>query len=201
MHSRPAITANWRLEPNLTSQLALATARSARRHQARRGSEAKPLIDQTVNQQVSALEPAAQRSLHRAHRARAVGEDVPLAPARRRQHRPAGIVAGDAADPRRRRAAADRRPRRDAHRRRAGGNAHRAGGDQALLPVPGQARAGAADGQRQARGRRADRPAVHRAQQALGGAAQGPYLSGRRQSHRSMSRCSAPTSAPPATGC
>ncbi len=144
---------------------------------------------------------AAPRYLHRAVRARAMDQDVPRHSARRRPDRPAAALAGDAPDPRRRRAAAHRRARRDAHRRRAGGNAHHADRDQAELPVPGQARAGAADGRRQARGRAADRRAVHRAQHAARGAAQGPPLSGGRARRRWMSRCSRSMSAPPATGC
>ena len=144
---------------------------------------------------------AAPRYLPRALRARAVDQDVPRHPARRRPDRPAATVAGDAPDPRRRRAAAHRRARRHAHRRRAGGNAHHADRDQAELPVPGQARAGAADGRRQARGRLADRRAVHRAQQAARGAAQGPPLSGGRQDGDGYRGAQGPMSAPPATGC
>ena len=47
----------------------------------------------------------------------------------------------------------------------------------------------------------ADRRAVHRAQHAAGSAAQGPPFPGGRQARRSRSRCAAPASAPPATGC
>jgi hypothetical protein len=57
VHSRPAIVANWRLLPNLSSQLSLAnTAVQVAGLKVDVGNEAKPLIDQTVNQQVSALE-------------------------------------------------------------------------------------------------------------------------------------------------
>jgi hypothetical protein len=57
VHSRPAIVANWRLQPNLSSQLSLAnTAIQVAGLKIDVGNEAKPLIDQTVNQQVSALE-------------------------------------------------------------------------------------------------------------------------------------------------
>ena len=57
VHSRPSLTANWRLQPNLSSQLSLAnTAIQVAGLKIDVGNEAKPLIDQTVNQQVSALE-------------------------------------------------------------------------------------------------------------------------------------------------
>jgi Domain of unknown function (DUF4403) len=57
VHAKPAITANWRLQPNLTSQLALNdSAVSLAGIKINLASEAKPLIDQTVNQQVSSLE-------------------------------------------------------------------------------------------------------------------------------------------------
>jgi hypothetical protein len=57
VHSRPEIAANWRLLPHLTSQLSLNnTAMSVAGLKLDVGNEAKPLIDQTVNQQVAALE-------------------------------------------------------------------------------------------------------------------------------------------------
>ncbi len=57
VRSKPAITARWRLEPNLTSQLALSnTAVQIAGVKIEVGNEAKPLIDKTVNQQVAALE-------------------------------------------------------------------------------------------------------------------------------------------------
>ena len=57
VHSRPEIAANWRLLPNLTSQLSLNnSAIAVAGIKLDVASEAKPLIDQTVNQQVAALE-------------------------------------------------------------------------------------------------------------------------------------------------
>ena len=203
MRSKPALTANWRLEPNMTAQVALGdSALTLAGIKINMASEAKPLIDREVNAQIGKLAgAAAQRSDHRAHRARAMDQDVPRHSARRRQDRPAQPVAGDAPGARRRRAAAGRCPQRDAHRRRAGRNPHRADADQAGLPVPGAARTGAADGERQARHRRADRRALHRTQQAAGSAAQGQTFSGRRQRGGAKSKCAAPVLPPPATGC
>ena len=55
--SRPAILSNWRLEPNLTSQISIAdaamTIAGARIAVA---SEVKPLLDKSVNEQVAALQ-------------------------------------------------------------------------------------------------------------------------------------------------
>jgi len=57
VRSKPAITANWRLQPNLSSQLSLGgTAIQVAGIKLDVGNEAKPLIDQTVSQQVAALE-------------------------------------------------------------------------------------------------------------------------------------------------
>ncbi len=57
VHSTPAITDNWRLQPNLTSQLSLSnTAVQLAGVKIDVGNEAKPLIDKTVNQQVASLE-------------------------------------------------------------------------------------------------------------------------------------------------
>ena len=163
--SKPAIRSNWRLEPNLSAQVALGnSALTLAGLKVNMAGEARPLIEKAVGEQVAALRgAAAQRSGDRARGARAMGQDVPLDSARRRQDRTAAALAGNAPGARRRGAAAGRRAQRHAHRRRAGGDAHHAEGDQAGLSVPGAARTGAADGQWQARGRRADRRAVHRA--------------------------------------
>ena len=57
VHSKPGITTNWRLEPNLTAQVALAdTAVSLAGLKLNVASEAKPLIDREVNQQMASLE-------------------------------------------------------------------------------------------------------------------------------------------------
>ena len=57
VHAKPALTANWRLQPNLSSQLALNdSAVTLAGLKINMASEAKPLIDQTVNQQVASLE-------------------------------------------------------------------------------------------------------------------------------------------------
>ena len=91
VHAKPALTANWRLEPNLTAQVALGdSAVHARRYQARhveRGAAADRPRGQRADRRPA--DAAAQRSLHRARGARAMGQDVPLDPARRRRYRPA----------------------------------------------------------------------------------------------------------------
>ena len=183
VHARPAITADWRLQPNLTSQVTLADSTVVLAgFKIDVAGEAKPLIEREVNAQIGQTGDApAQRPDARARGARAMGEDVPLDRARRRRNRPAPAVAGDEADPRRRRAAADRRAEHDADHRRAGRDPHHRAREQAELPVPGRARTGAADAERQAVGRPADRRAVCRAQQSADGAAQGPHFPGQRR--------------------
>jgi hypothetical protein len=57
IHSRPAITPDWRLEPNLSAQLALGdSALSVAGLKLNMASEARPLIDKMVNEQVAELE-------------------------------------------------------------------------------------------------------------------------------------------------
>jgi Domain of unknown function (DUF4403) len=57
VHSKPALTANWRLEPNLSSQLTLGdNSLSVTGLKINVATEARPLIEQTVNRQVAALE-------------------------------------------------------------------------------------------------------------------------------------------------
>lgn len=57
VHSRPGITGNWRLEPNLTAQVTLAdTAVTLAGLKINLASEAKPLIDRTVNEQMAGLQ-------------------------------------------------------------------------------------------------------------------------------------------------
>jgi hypothetical protein len=55
--SRPALTANWRLEPNLTAQVTLGdSALSLAGSKINVAGEAKPLIDRAVNEQVAKLQ-------------------------------------------------------------------------------------------------------------------------------------------------
>jgi Domain of unknown function (DUF4403) len=57
VHSRPALSANWRLEPNLTAQVALSnSAVSLAGFNLDVSNEARPLIDREVNAQVANLE-------------------------------------------------------------------------------------------------------------------------------------------------
>ncbi|MEJ2434827.1 MAG: DUF4403 family protein [Pseudolabrys sp.] len=57
VYSRPAITASWRLHPNLHAQLSLGnSAMQLAGIKLNMASEARPVLDQMVNQQVSALE-------------------------------------------------------------------------------------------------------------------------------------------------
>ena len=57
VHARPALTANWRLEPNLTAQVALAdSAVTLAGFKINVSSEAKPLIDREVNAQIGNLQ-------------------------------------------------------------------------------------------------------------------------------------------------
>ncbi|HEY5167680.1 MAG TPA: DUF4403 family protein [Pseudolabrys sp.] len=57
VHSKPALTANWRLEPNLTAQVVLDdSALSLAGIKINMASEAKPLIDRALNEQVADLQ-------------------------------------------------------------------------------------------------------------------------------------------------
>jgi Domain of unknown function (DUF4403) len=57
VHSKPALTANWRLEPNLTAQVGLGdSALSLAGIKINMASEAKPLIDREVNAQIASLQ-------------------------------------------------------------------------------------------------------------------------------------------------
>lgn len=72
VHARPAITADWRLQPNLAAQLSLSNSvvqiAGIRLNMA---NEARPLIEQLVNQQVSALESRLRADPFIEHAARA----------------------------------------------------------------------------------------------------------------------------------
>jgi Domain of unknown function (DUF4403) len=57
VHSKPTLTANWRLEPNLTAQVALGdSALTLAGMKINMASEAKPLIDREVNAQIASLQ-------------------------------------------------------------------------------------------------------------------------------------------------
>jgi hypothetical protein len=57
VRSKPSIAANWRVQPNLSAQVALGdSALSLAGIKINMAGEAKPLIDQQVNQQVASLE-------------------------------------------------------------------------------------------------------------------------------------------------
>ena len=57
VHAHPAISADWRLQPNLTAQLALGdSALQLAGIKLNMASEARPLIDRMVSDQISALE-------------------------------------------------------------------------------------------------------------------------------------------------
>ncbi|MCW5690144.1 MAG: DUF4403 family protein, partial [Pseudolabrys sp.] len=57
VHSKPAFAANWRLQPNLSAQVTLAdTAVNIAGIKINMAGEAKPLIEQQVNQQVANFE-------------------------------------------------------------------------------------------------------------------------------------------------
>jgi hypothetical protein len=72
VHSRPAITADWRLEPNLSAQLSLGdSALQVAGLRLNMATEARPLIDQLVNQQVTALQTRLRADPFIEHAARA----------------------------------------------------------------------------------------------------------------------------------
>jgi hypothetical protein len=57
VHARPSIAANWRLQPNLTAQIAVGnSAVQVAGIRLNMANEAKPLIERAVNEQVGALE-------------------------------------------------------------------------------------------------------------------------------------------------
>ena len=57
VHSRPAVTSDWRMEPHLTAQLSLGdSALSLAGLKINMASEARPLIERMVNEQVAELE-------------------------------------------------------------------------------------------------------------------------------------------------
>jgi hypothetical protein len=57
VHARPSIAANWRLQPNLTAQIAVGnSAVQVAGIRLNMANEAKPLIERAVNEQIAALE-------------------------------------------------------------------------------------------------------------------------------------------------
>ena len=57
VHAKPALTADWRLEPNLTSQIALADSSvTLAGFKLDLSNEARPLIEREVNSQIAALQ-------------------------------------------------------------------------------------------------------------------------------------------------
>ncbi len=57
VHSKPTLNPNWRLEPNLTAQVALGdSSLTLAGFKINVASEAKPLIDRAVNQQIASLQ-------------------------------------------------------------------------------------------------------------------------------------------------
>jgi len=175
--ARPKLAAAWRIEPNLAAQvtlgdtnLSVAGARSTSRRRS------KPLIDKTVNDQLTAVKAKIQqRSRVREQRAAAMGQGLPLDSAARRGHPRviAGTLAGTAADPSDRGTAAHRCIGDDADARNRGGDPHYAGADQAGLPVSRDHRHRTPDPWPRQH-RRADRYAVYRHQQDRGGTIRRP---------------------------
>ena len=152
VHSRPALTANWRLEPNLTSQVALAdSAVTLAGLKINVASEAKPLIDREVNAQIASLQTRLRNDpfIERAARAQwaKMCRSIPLGGDKTGLPGCGWRCARCAPPPRSRRstAATSRSPSacrpKPASRRRQ---------TKPDLSVPGAARTGAADGERQA---------------------------------------------------
>lgn len=57
VHSKPSVTANWRLQPNLAAQVAVSdSSAQVAGIRINMASEARPLIERAVNEQVAALE-------------------------------------------------------------------------------------------------------------------------------------------------
>ena len=174
VHSRPALTANWRLEPNFTAQLTLGdSAVTLAGLKIDVANEARPLIEREVNVQVSALqarlrndpfiERAAREQWTKMCRALPLGGGKTGLPALWLEMRPIRAAAAQ--------------PQIDARNMTltVGVQAETRIVTAATKPtaVPGKTRTGTADGQRQARRRRTHRPALHRPQQAAGNPAPG----------------------------
>ena len=145
--SRPALLPNWRIEPNLTGQVAIADGgMNVAGIKLNVSNEVKPLLDKTVNEQIGNLSNKLRndRTLETTARKQwaQMCRSICARPGRARRAEP---VARGQADPRFRRAAENPRRLGDPDARRAGRDPHRAERDQARLPVPGAARSGAGD--------------------------------------------------------
>ena len=199
--SQPQLTPAWRLEPNLTTHFSIADANmTIVGVRLNVSNEVRPLLERQVNEQIARLqarlrndpflERVARREWAKLCRSLAIGAAGAGLPNLWLELRPNARDRGAAADRRRGGHAAGRGRGRDPHRPE---------GDQAGMPVPGDARDRAAEraGPRQHRG--ADRRAVHRGQPPDRGAVRGQDVRGRQAG--SPSRCAAPASPPPATSC
>ena len=179
--AKPALLPNWRIEPNLAANVALAD-RSMNISGVRLNvtQEVKPLLDRTVNEQMAklqaqlrndpTLEQTARREWAKMCRSISLGPAGPNMPALWLEVKPTAGGRG---------AAQDRPELADPYGRRAGRDAHHAERNQAELSVPGATADRAADGSGQGRDRGADRPALHRAQPHPRSAAQGQDFPGR----------------------
>ena len=193
--SRPRLAAAWRIEPNLAAQVNLGdTSLNVAGARINVPAQVKPLIDKTVAEQIAIGAGAdEERSGVRAERARAMGQSLPLDPAAgHRSHRVvAAAVARTETDPR------DRRPAAvdaSAMILTIGIEAEtRVTPTETKPNCPFPATITIGRRRRAASHRRADRPALHRAQQARGGAvrrqdvSRGRLRHGRR--HRQAREC------------
>ena len=99
--AKPALQPNWRIEPNLTANVALADrAMNISGIKLNVMQEVKPLLDRTVNEQMAKLQAQLRNdpTLEQTARREWV-EDVPLDLARARRPEHAGAVARGEADP------------------------------------------------------------------------------------------------------
>ena len=148
--SRPALLPNWRIEPNLSGQVAIAdggiTVAGVKLNVS---NEVKPLLDKTVNEQIAnlsnrlrndrTLETAARKQWAQMCRSISLGQAAPARPHLWLEVKPTRAVAAQPKIVRR---------LGDPHARRRGRDPHRAERDQARLPVPAAARSRAADSTR-----------------------------------------------------
>ena len=201
--SSPQLQSNWRIEPNLTGQVTVADGGvTIAGIKLNVGGEVKPMLDRAVNEQMTALqnrlrsdptlEQTARREWAKMCRSISLGAARPGMPSLWLEMRPTRAFAAQ--------------PRIDP--------------DWAILtvgvqaetrivpsetkptcPFPAQLDIVPPMDQRQGRNRRADRHAVHRTQQAAGGAAQGQDLPRGRQRPRRGHGAARQRSPPPATGC
>ena len=183
--SRPTLLPAWRIEPNLTAQVAIADASlSILGVKLSVSNEVKPLLDRTVNEQMAALqarlrddpflEVAARREWTKMCRSIALGAAAAGMPNLWLELRPTRAFA---AQPRISESAVTLTIGVQAETRIVPER------DQAGLPVPGTIGTRPADRAGAGQYRRADRYPVHRSQPAAHGATEGKNLS-RRQEQR-----------------